>query len=161
MPTAQGMAGSVLRPFAANSAVRHHAGLLGYGRGAGTVHVAVALGASVRAFGQDLLQGGPVVRRPRVGEAAMLCGLALKWRRRNRWRAEGQSPERPNLVCGPVRVRWEEFARYFDVELRQLPMEPGACFRGKSVQKRSRGGHGFLQPSSTRVPRGGRRPEGP
>ncbi|GIH24220.1 glutamate decarboxylase [Acrocarpospora phusangensis] len=54
-------------------------------------------------------------------EAAMLAGLALKWR----WRAR-RGTGRPNLVCGPVQVCWEKFARYFDVELRQVPLEPGA-----------------------------------
>ncbi|MGW4478260.1 glutamate decarboxylase [Rhodococcus triatomae] len=59
-------------------------------------------------------------------EAAMLGGLALKWRWRERRRAEGKPTDRPNLVCGPVQVCWEKFARYFDVELRQVPLEPGA-----------------------------------
>ncbi|MFE3202522.1 glutamate decarboxylase [Embleya sp. NPDC059237] len=59
-------------------------------------------------------------------EAAMLCGLALKWRWRHRRQAAGQSTDRPNLVCGPVQVCWEKFARYFDVELRQVPVESGA-----------------------------------
>ncbi|WP_053636365.1 glutamate decarboxylase [Streptomyces sp. XY152] len=63
-------------------------------------------------------------------EAAMLCGLALKWRWRDRRRAAGRPADRPadrpNLVCGPVQVCWEKFARYFDVELRQVPVEPGA-----------------------------------
>ncbi|HEX4142763.1 MAG TPA: glutamate decarboxylase [Pirellulales bacterium] len=58
-------------------------------------------------------------------EAAMLAGLALKWRWRERRRAANQSTERPNLVCGPVQVCWHKFARYFDVELREVPMEPG------------------------------------
>ncbi|MEU9714292.1 glutamate decarboxylase [Streptomyces sp. NPDC047976] len=59
-------------------------------------------------------------------EAAMLGGLALKWRWRERRRAEGEPVDRPNLVCGPVQICWEKFARYFDVELRQVPLEPGA-----------------------------------
>ncbi|MFI5828844.1 glutamate decarboxylase [Streptomyces sp. NPDC051578] len=59
-------------------------------------------------------------------EAAMLGGLALKWRWRSRRRAQGLPADRPNLVCGPVQVCWEKFARYFDVELRQVPLEPGA-----------------------------------
>jgi glutamate decarboxylase len=59
-------------------------------------------------------------------EAAMLGGLALKWRWRERRRAEGKPTDRPNLVCGPVQVCWEKFARYFDVELRQVPLEAGA-----------------------------------
>ncbi|MFC9394066.1 glutamate decarboxylase [Streptomyces sp. NPDC057027] len=59
-------------------------------------------------------------------EAAMLGGLALKWRWREKRRAEGKSTDRPNLVCGPVQICWDKFARYFDVELRQVPVEPGA-----------------------------------
>ncbi|QES46838.1 glutamate decarboxylase [Streptomyces venezuelae] len=59
-------------------------------------------------------------------EAAMLGGLALKWRWRERRRAEGKPVDRPNLVCGPVQICWDKFARYFDVELRQVPVEPGA-----------------------------------
>lgn len=59
-------------------------------------------------------------------EACMLGGLALKHRWRKRRRAEGKPVDRPNLVCGPVQICWEKFARYFDVELRQVPLEPGA-----------------------------------
>ena len=61
-------------------------------------------------------------------EAAMLGGLALKWKWRKRQRAQGKpadSPgnERPNLVMGPVQVCWHKFCRYFDVEIREVPME--------------------------------------
>lgn len=59
-------------------------------------------------------------------EAAMLGGLALKWRWRKRNLAAGKTLERPNLVCGPVQVCWEKFARYFDVELRQIPLRSDA-----------------------------------
>ncbi len=58
-------------------------------------------------------------------EAAMLGGLALKWRWRKRQQAAGRSAENPNLICGPVQVCWHKFARYFDVELREVPLEPG------------------------------------
>ncbi|RJO78870.1 glutamate decarboxylase [Nocardia panacis] len=50
-------------------------------------------------------------------EAAMLGGLAAKFR----WRAKGGKGI-PNFVCGPVQVCWEKFARYFDVEIRQIPL---------------------------------------
>jgi glutamate decarboxylase len=57
-------------------------------------------------------------------EAAMLAGLALKWRWRERMRAAGKSLERPNLVMGSnVQVCWEKFCRYWDVEPRLVPME--------------------------------------
>lgn len=58
-------------------------------------------------------------------EAAMLGGLAAKFRWRERQRAAGRPTGRPNLVCGPVQVCWEKFARYFDIEIRQIPMERG------------------------------------
>ncbi|MGX1775454.1 glutamate decarboxylase [Nocardia brasiliensis] len=50
-------------------------------------------------------------------EAAMLGGLAAKFR----WRQRGGTGT-PNFVCGPVQVCWEKFARYFDVEIRQVPL---------------------------------------
>jgi glutamate decarboxylase len=56
-------------------------------------------------------------------EAAMLGGLALKWQWRKRRQAAGKSSDRPNLVCGPVQVCWKKFARYFDVELREIPLK--------------------------------------
>jgi glutamate decarboxylase len=57
-------------------------------------------------------------------EAAMLGGLALKWRWRERRRAAGKSCEKPNLVMGAnVQVCWEKFCRYWDVEPRMVPME--------------------------------------
>ncbi|MFC3550882.1 glutamate decarboxylase [Lysobacter cavernae] len=59
-------------------------------------------------------------------EAAMLGGLALKWQWRKRRLAEGKPADRPNLVCGPVQICWHKFARYFDVELRQIPLLEGA-----------------------------------
>jgi glutamate decarboxylase len=55
-------------------------------------------------------------------EAAMLAGLAAKFRWRARREARGEATNAPNLVCGPVQVCWEKFARYFDVEIRQAPM---------------------------------------
>jgi glutamate decarboxylase len=55
-------------------------------------------------------------------EAAMLGGLAAKFRWRERMRAAGRPTDRPNFVCGPVQVCWEKFARYFDVEIRQIPL---------------------------------------
>ena len=57
-------------------------------------------------------------------EAAMLSGLALKWRWRERRRAAGRTTDRPNLVMGAnVQVCWDKFCRYWDVEPRLVPME--------------------------------------
>jgi glutamate decarboxylase len=57
-------------------------------------------------------------------EAAMLAGLAMKWRWRERQRADGKPTDRPNLVTGSnVQVCWEKFMRYWDVEPRLVPME--------------------------------------
>ena len=63
-------------------------------------------------------------------EAAMLAGLAAKFRWRARRSAANLSTERPNFVCGPVQVCWEKFARYFDVEIREVPMEAGRYLMG-------------------------------
>jgi glutamate decarboxylase len=57
-------------------------------------------------------------------EAAMLGGLALKWRWRERMRAAGAPTDKPNLVAGiNVQVCWEKFCRYWDVEPRLVAME--------------------------------------
>ena len=54
----------------------------------------------------------------------MLAGMALKWRWRERQRAAGRPVDRPNLVMGiNVQVCWEKFCRYWDVEMRLVPME--------------------------------------
>jgi glutamate decarboxylase len=59
-------------------------------------------------------------------EAALLCGMALKWRWRERQRAQGKPTDKPNLVMGiNVQVCWEKFARYWEVEPRFVPVEPG------------------------------------
>ena len=58
-------------------------------------------------------------------EASMLGGLALKHKWRARMKAAGKPTDKPNLVTGPVQVCWHKFARYFDVELREIPLERG------------------------------------
>lgn len=58
-------------------------------------------------------------------EAAMLGGLALKWKWRKKRKAQNKPSDKPNLICGPVQVCWHKFARYFDVELREIPMDKG------------------------------------
>src|SRR6476619_2351269 len=57
-------------------------------------------------------------------EAAMLGGLALKRRWQIKRAANGKPTDKPNLVMGiNVQVCWEKFARYWDVEMRLVPME--------------------------------------
>src|SRR5262245_50743532 len=57
-------------------------------------------------------------------EAAMLAGMALKWRWRARQEKAGKPTDKPNLVTGAnVQVCWEKFCRYWDVEARVAPME--------------------------------------
>ena len=56
-------------------------------------------------------------------EAAMLGGMAMKWRWREKMRAQGKPTDKPNMICGPVQICWHKFARYWDVELREIPME--------------------------------------
>lgn len=58
-------------------------------------------------------------------EACMLGGLAMYFRWKQARKQVGKPTDRPNLVSGPVQVCWEKFARYWDIELRQVPMEPG------------------------------------
>jgi glutamate decarboxylase len=58
-------------------------------------------------------------------EACMLGGMAAKWRWRAKQEAAGKPTSKPNMVCGPVQVVWHKFARYWDVEMREIPMEPG------------------------------------
>ncbi len=57
-------------------------------------------------------------------EAAMLSGMALKWRWRDRMKAAGKPADRPNMIMGSnVQVCWEKFCRYWEIEPRLVPME--------------------------------------
>ena len=59
-------------------------------------------------------------------EAIMLGALSLKWKWRERREDDGKPTDRPNLVFGgDVHVVWEKFCRYFDVEPRIVPLQPG------------------------------------
>jgi glutamate decarboxylase len=59
-------------------------------------------------------------------EAAMLAGMALKWRWRAKMAAAGKPTDRPNIVMGAnVQVCWEKFCRYWDIEPRMVPVEEG------------------------------------
>ncbi|MEM9365768.1 MAG: glutamate decarboxylase [Planctomycetota bacterium] len=56
-------------------------------------------------------------------EAAMLGGMAMKRAWEAKRKEAGQPTDKPNLVTGPVQVCWHKFARYWDIELREIPME--------------------------------------
>src|SRR5438874_1231247 len=59
-------------------------------------------------------------------EAIMLGALSLKWKWRKRSEDDGKPTDSPNLVFGgDVHVVWEKFCRYFDVEPRIVPLQPG------------------------------------
>lgn len=58
-------------------------------------------------------------------EAAMLGGMAMKWRWRDKMKAAGKPTDKPNMITGPVQICWHKFARYWDIELREIPMEHG------------------------------------
>jgi glutamate decarboxylase len=45
----------------------------------------------------------------------------LRWQHRREY--ERRPTNRPNLICGPVHVCWQKFAKFFDVELRQIPCQ--------------------------------------
>lgn len=70
-------------------------------------------------------------------EAAMLGGMAAKWRWRERQRAAGKPTDRPNMVCGSVQICWHKFAKYWDIELREVGMRPGSlCMAAADVRER-------------------------
>ena len=58
-------------------------------------------------------------------EAAMLGGLAMKRRWEARRKSENKPIDKPNLITGPVQICWHKFARYWDIEHREIPMENG------------------------------------
>ncbi|MCT0208188.1 glutamate decarboxylase [Synechococcus sp. CS-1332] len=57
-------------------------------------------------------------------EAAMLGGLAMKRRWEAQRQGQGKPSDRPNLVTGPVQICWHKFCRYWDIEHREIPMQP-------------------------------------
>ncbi len=58
-------------------------------------------------------------------EAIMLGLLAHKFSWRARRQAEGLPTDAPNVVFGAeTHIVWDKFARYFDVEMRKIPMRP-------------------------------------
>ncbi|KAG6779005.1 hypothetical protein POTOM_015369 [Populus tomentosa] len=59
-------------------------------------------------------------------EAIMLAGLAFKRKWQKKRKAEGKPCDQPNIVTGAnVQVCWEKFARYFEVELKEVKLREG------------------------------------
>lgn len=59
-------------------------------------------------------------------EAIMLAGLAFKRKWQNMMKALGKPYDKPNIVTGAnVQVCWEKFARYFEVELKEVKLREG------------------------------------
>lgn len=57
-------------------------------------------------------------------EAIMLGLLAHKWTWKKKREADGKSIDKPNIVFGAdAHICWDKFARYFDVEMRMIPMQ--------------------------------------
>jgi len=62
-------------------------------------------------------------------EAVMLGGLALKWRWRKARMEKNLDYSKPNIVFGSnAQVALEKFARYFDVEMRMVPVNEKTNF---------------------------------
>ena len=63
-------------------------------------------------------------------EAAMLCGMAMKWNWRAKRKAQGKNTSRPNFVVGSdVQVCWDKFCVYWDIEMRTVDMNPHNAYR--------------------------------
>ncbi|KAJ7975323.1 glutamate decarboxylase [Quillaja saponaria] len=61
-------------------------------------------------------------------EAIMLAGLAFKRKWQMKRKSEGKPYDNPNIVTGAnVQVCWEKFARYFEVELKEVKLSEG-CY---------------------------------
>uniref|UniRef100_A0A803PJE0 Glutamate decarboxylase n=1 Tax=Cannabis sativa TaxID=3483 RepID=A0A803PJE0_CANSA len=59
-------------------------------------------------------------------EAIMLAGLAFKRKWQQKRKADGKPFDKPNIVTGAnVQVCWEKFARYFEVELKEVKLKEG------------------------------------
>ncbi|PPD83555.1 hypothetical protein GOBAR_DD19488 [Gossypium barbadense] len=59
-------------------------------------------------------------------EAIMLAGLAFKRKWQQKMKSQGKPYDKPNIVTGAnVQVCWEKFARYFEVELKEVKLKEG------------------------------------
>lgn len=69
-------------------------------------------------------------------EAAMLCGMAMKWNWRKKRKEQGKDSTKPNFVVGSdVQVCWDKFCVYWDIEMRTVNMskENGYVFDASKV----------------------------
>uniref|UniRef100_J3LYB4 Glutamate decarboxylase n=1 Tax=Oryza brachyantha TaxID=4533 RepID=J3LYB4_ORYBR len=81
-----------------------------------------------RLFNAPVGDGEKAVGVGTVGssEAIMLAGLAFKRRWQNKRKEAGKPYDKPNIVTGAnVQVCWEKFARYFEVELKEVKLSEG------------------------------------
>ncbi|KAH7284025.1 hypothetical protein KP509_34G036400 [Ceratopteris richardii] len=81
-----------------------------------------------RLFHAPLSDGEQAIGAGTVGssEAIMLAGLAFKRKWQNKRKSEGKPYDKPNIVTGAnVQVCWEKFARYFEVELKDVKLREG------------------------------------
>ncbi|XP_073289066.1 glutamate decarboxylase [Primulina huaijiensis] len=81
-----------------------------------------------RLFNAPLDEGQAAVGVGTVGssEAIMLAGLAFKRKWQNKMKELGKPYDKPNIVTGAnVQVCWEKFARYFEVELKEVKLRDG------------------------------------
>ncbi|KAK6119936.1 hypothetical protein DH2020_046320 [Rehmannia glutinosa] len=79
-------------------------------------------------FNAPLGDGEAAVGVGTVGssEAIMLAGLAFKRKWQNKMKELGKPCDKPNIVTGAnVQVCWEKFARYFEVELKEVKLRDG------------------------------------
>lgn len=79
-------------------------------------------------FNAPLGDGEAAVGVGTVGssEAIMLAGLAFKRKWQNKMKEQGKPYDKPNIVTGAnVQVCWEKFARYFEVELKEVKLKEG------------------------------------
>ena len=71
-------------------------------------------------------------------EAAMLCGMAMKWNWRKKRTAQGKDTSKPNMVVGAdVQVCWDKFCVYWDIEMRTVLMSKENNYQfqaGKAIE---------------------------
>ena len=71
-------------------------------------------------------------------EACMLGGMAAKWRWRAKRRGGGQADRPARTWCAaPVQVVWHKFAKYWDIEMREVPMSPRPLRDGRRRHARA------------------------